>query len=356
LFKKIEQGDPELTAIWKKFKELSIVGLKKVYERLGVHFDEYIGESFYIDKIPALLTELKKKNLLELSEGAQVVKLGEDVPPCLVLTGDGTSLYATRDLAAAIWRYEHFKFDQSLYVIGSEQQLHTKQFFQVLGLMGFPWASTLQHVHYGLYRFKDGKFSTRKGKVVLAEEVLNEAKDKALEIIKGKNPNLASKEEVAEIVGVGAVIFNDLSTDRVKDVEFDWERILDFEGDTGPYLQYSYARAGSIMRQGAGKSLLPGNPEDSTELAQSEAAQSLMKQFGRLEEALEGALRLQKPSILANYAMDLAKAFSAFYREVKVVDAAQPEESRARLGLVLAFRQVFANTLGLLCMKAPEEM
>lgn len=356
LFKKIEDGDPELTAIWRKFKELSIVGLKKVYERLGVHFDEYIGESFYIDKIPALLAELKKKNLLEMSEGAQVVKLGEDVPPCLVVTGDGTSLYATRDLAAAIWRHEHFKFDESLYVIGSEQQLHTKQFFQVLSMMGYAWAPTLHHVHYGLYRFKDGKFSTRKGKVILAEEVLNEARDKALALINTKNPDLADKERVAEIVGVGAVIFNDLSTDRVKDVEFDWERILDFDGDTGPYLQYSYARSCSILRQAASKGLQPGNPADSAALAASDAAQGLMKQFARLEDSLEGALRLQKPSIVANYALDLAKSFNGFYREVKVVDTANPEESRARLGLVLAFRQVFSNTLGLLCMRAPEEM
>lgn len=356
LFKKIEDGDPELTAIWKKFRELSIVGLKKVYARLGVHFDAYIGESFYIDKIPALLQELKKKNLLEVSEGAQVVKLGEDVPPCLIVTGDGTSLYATRDLAAAIWRKEHFKFDQSLYVIGSEQQLHTKQFFQVLGLMGYPWAASLQHIHYGLYRFKDGKFSTRKGKVVLAEEVLDEARDKALALINTKNPGLANKDEVAEIVGVGAVVFNDLSTDRVKDVEFDWDRILDFEGDTGPYLQYCYARACSILRQGAAKGMQPGKPEDSAELAKSEAAQQLMKQFARLEDSLEGALRLQKPSIVANYAIDLAKSFNAFYRDVRVVDEAQPAESTSRLGLVLAFRQVFGNTLRLLCMRVPEEM
>lgn len=356
LFKKIEDGDPELTAIWKKFKELSIEGLKRVYERLGVSFDHYIGESFYIDKIPALLEELKKKNLLELSEGAQVVKLGEDVPPCLVVTSDGTSLYATRDLAAAIWRHQHFGFDQSLYVIGNEQQLHTKQFFTVLQLMGYEWAKQLQHVNYGLYRFKDGKFSTRKGRVVLAEEVLDEARDKALELINTKNPDLKNKAEAAETVGVGAVVFNDLSTDRLKDVEFDWDRILDFEGDTGPYLQYCHARACSILRQGAQKGLQPGNLADSTALTESNAALGLMKQFGRLEESLEGALRLQKPSIVANYAIDLAKSFNAFYRDLRVVDESQPAESRARLSLVLAFKQVLGNTLRLLCMKAPEEM
>jgi len=357
LFKKIEEKDPELTSLWQRFRELSIEGLNRVYERLGVSFDEYIGESFYIDKIDSLVEALKKKSLLEWSEGAQVVNLGEDMPPCLVITGDGTTLYATRDLAAAIWRRDHFQFDRSLYVVGNEQQLHFKQVFTVLKKMGFEWASTLEHVNYGLYRFKDGKFSTRKGKVILAEEVLNEARDKALEIIESKNPNLKEKQNIAEIVGVGAVVFNDLSTDRLKDVEFDWNRVLDFEGDTGPYLQYSYARACSILRQAEEKGFTPVLPESSPTLASSEAALSLMKQFGRLGMCLEGAQRLNKPSIVANYSLELAKAFNGFYRQVKVLDsAASKEEVAERLGLVAAFRQVQSNTLGLLCMKAPEEM
>lgn len=357
LFKKIEEKDPELTALWKRFRELSIEGLDLVYDRLGVSFDEYIGESFYIDKIESLVSDLKKKGLLELSEGAQVVSFGEDMPPCLVITGDGTTLYATRDLAAAIWRHDHFKFARCLYVVGNEQQLHFKQVFTVLKKMGYAWADTLEHVNYGLYRFKDGKFSTRKGKVILAEEVLNEARDKALEIINAKNPNLKDKQKAAEIVGVGAVVFNDLSTDRHKDVEFDWDRVLDFEGDTGPYLQYSYARACSILRQAGEKGFEPRLPSSSLALKESDAAQTLMKQFGRLEAALEGAQRLNKPSIVANYAIDLAKAFNGFYRQVKVLDtAASKEDVGERLGLVAAFRQVLGNTLGLLCMKAPEEM
>lgn len=357
LFKKIEEKDPELTALWKRFRELSIEGLDQVYDRLGVNFQHYIGESFYIDKIPALVEELKKKGLLELSEGAQVVSFGDDMPPCLVITGDGTTLYATRDLAAAIWRYKEFAYDRSLYVVGNEQQLHFKQVFGVLKKMGFPWADRLEHVNYGLYRFKDGKFSTRKGKVILAEEVLNEARDKALEIINAKNPDLKDKQNAAEIVGVGAVVFNDLSTDRLKDVEFDWARVLDFEGDTGPYLQYSYARACSILRQAAAQGLEPKLPETSTVLASSEAALSLMKAFGRLAATVEGAQRLNKPSIVANYALDLAKAFNGFYRQVRVLDpAASPTETAEKLGLVAAFRQVVGNTLGLLCMKAPEEM
>lgn len=357
LFKKIEEKDPELTALWKRFRELSIEGLGEVYDRLGVEFDHYIGESFYIDKIPALVEELKKKGLLELSEGAQVVSFGDEMPPCLVITGDGTTLYATRDLAAAIWRFKEFGYDRSLYVVGNEQQLHFKQVFGVLKKMGFEWSDRLEHVNYGLYRFKDGKFSTRKGKVILAEEVLNEARDKALEIINSKNPDLRDKNLAAEIVGVGAVVFNDLSTDRLKDVEFDWARVLDFEGDTGPYLQYSYARACSILRQGATQGLEPKLPEKSQVLADSEAAHSLMKAFGRLSSSVEGAQRLNKPSIVANYALDLAKAFNGFYRQVRVLDPAAPKEETAeKLGLVAAFRQVLGNTLGLLCMKAPEEM
>ncbi|HEY8279360.1 MAG TPA: arginine--tRNA ligase [Bdellovibrionota bacterium] len=357
LFKKIEDKDPELTALWKRFRELSIEGLDKVYDRLGVQFDHYIGESFYIDKVEALVTELKKKNLLTLSEGAQVVMLGDDIPPCLVITGDGTTLYATRDLAAAIYRHGHFKFDRCLYVVGNEQALHFRQVFTVLKMMGHKWAETLEHVNYGLYRFKDGKFSTRKGKVILAEEVLNEARDKAVEIINQKNPDLKEKAEAAEIVGVGAVVFNDLSTDRLKDVEFDWERVLDFEGDTGPYVQYTYARACSILRQAKEKGFEPRTPGKSKVLAESEAALSLMKQFGRLGMAVEGAQRLNKPSIVSNYALDLAKAFNGFYRQVRVLDENAPrEETAEKLGLVAAFRQVLGNTLGLLCMRAPEEM
>lgn len=357
LFKKIEEKDPELTKLWKQFRDVSIEGLNRVYQRLGVSFDHYIGESFYIDKLDDLIKELKAKNLLTLSDGAQVVMLGEDEPPCLILTSDGTSLYATRDLAAAIWRHQHFQFDRCLYVVGSEQQLHLKQVFTVLKKMGYAWADSLQHVHYGLYRFKDGKFSTRKGRVILTEEVLGEAIEKVHEIIQAKNPDLKSKDEVAEIVGIGAVVFNDLSTDRIKDVEFDWDRVLDFQGDTGPYLLYSYARACSILRQAALKGFQPKTPQSSKVLGETEGALALMKQFGRLEASIEGALRLQKPSIVANFGIDLAKAFNTFYLQVRVLDdTATKQETEERLGLVLAFRQVLGNTLHLLCMKAPEEM
>jgi len=359
LLKELELGDPKLRILWKRFCDLSIEDLKKSYSRLGVAFDHYLGESFYEDKVPALLQELKEKNLLIESEGAQVVDLeAYKMPPCLIITSLGTTLYAARDLAAAIYRYNRFQFTECYYVIGSEQQLHTKQFFQVLKLMGYEWANHMHHIAYGLYRFKDGKFSTRKGKVILMKEVIEEAKEKVLSVIEAKNPSLAKKAEVAETVALGAVIFNDLSTDRVKDVEFDWEKVLDFEGDTGPYLQYSYARAASILRQAENKGhKFTGTYQESKILQSQPSAITLVKHFGRLSSSIEAAVRLQKPSIIANYALDLAKNFNSFYRQVKVIDEnASKEETQAKLCLVAGTKIVLQNTLALLCMRCPEEM
>ncbi len=357
MFKKIENGDPELTKLWKHFCELSIEDLKRTYARLGVSFDHYVGESFYVDKIAAALDELKAKELLEESEGAQVVKLeAYDMPPCLMITGDGTTLYATRDLAAALWRKKHFQFDRCLYVVGSEQKLHLAQVFKVVELLGHEWAKNLEHVSYGLYLFKDGKFSTRKGKIILLNDVIDEARDKAVGVIEAKNPSLTNKAEVAEMIGLGAVVFNDLSTDRVKDVEFDWDKILDFEGDTGPYVQYSHARASSILRQAAGKGFTP-KFDASAEALEKNSTLSLLKQFGRFEETVLGAVRLNKPSIVANYALELARAFSAFYHEVRVIDESLPKkEVEARLAIVDGYRSVLRVALSLLVMRAPEEM
>lgn len=363
LFKKIEEGDPELTKLWRRFCDLSIQELERTYARLGVKFDHIIGESFYTDKIPSLLADLRTKGLLVKSEGAEVVDLeAQKMPPCLIITGDGTTLYATRDLAAAIWRHKKFGFDRCLYVVGAEQILHFRQVFQVLDLMGFPWAKQLEHVHYGLYRFKDGKFSTRKGRIVKLTEVIDEARDKVREIIEAKNPDLANKEEVAEMVGLGAVVFNDLSTDRVKDVEFDWGTILNFEGDTGPYLQYTHARAASILRQAQAKGFtaptkLPGASTALPACLDQPAALELIKQFGRLSVSIEGAIRLEKPSIIGNYLLELAKLFNAFYRNVKVLDeSASRADTEAKLFLVAQAKQVLANALALLCMSAPEQM
>lgn len=357
LLKKIEEGDPELKALWKKFRDMSVESLERTYKRLRVKFDHYLGESFYIDKVDGLIQELKQKNLLVESEGAQVVDLAPfDMPPCLVITGAGTTLYATRDLAAAIYRHDHFKFDRCLYVVGSEQILHFRQVFKVLELMGHAWAASLTHIHYGLYRFKDGKFSTRKGRVVLMADVLDEARDKALQLIEQKNPTLVNKEKVAEMIGLGAVIYNDLSTDLVKDVEFDFERILDFEGDTGPYLQYTHARACSILRQAKVQpaTSLSAFPES---LQNAPAVHALLKHIARFNQQVENSVRLNKPSNFANYALDLAKRFNGFYRQVKVLDdTATPEDVQARLAVVKAAQTALTNSLALLCMQAPEQM
>ncbi|MCO5144219.1 MAG: arginine--tRNA ligase [Oligoflexia bacterium] len=357
LSKKIEEKDPELIKLWKRFCELSINGLKLVYERLGVYFDHYIGESFYMDKVDSLIQSLKEKNLLEESDGAQVVFLKEGDPPCLILTREGTSLYATRDLAAAIWRKQEFQFNRCLYVVGSEQKLHLSQVFQVLEKMKYDWSSQLEHIAYGLYRFKDGKFSTRKGRVILAEEVLNEAVDKAKQIIEEKNPQLADKAKVAEIVGVGAVVFNDLSTERAKDVEFDWNRILDFEGDTGPYLQYSYARATSILQSDKVHGYVSKSPKPESTWIHEKATHELIKQIAFLESNLSASVRLNKPSIVANYAIDLAHRFSSFYQQIRILETnASKEDTEQKLGLVSAYRIVLEKTLHLLCMKVPEKM
>lgn len=362
LFKKIEQGDPELRKLWQRFVDLSVDDLNnRTYKRLGVHFDHILGESFYFDKVDGLLEQLKKQNLLVESEGAQIVSLeAYDMPPCLILTGDGTTLYHTRDLAAAFYRHNTFHFDECFYVVGSEQTLHFRQLFKVLELMGLPWAAHMHHVSYGLYRFKDGKFSTRKGRVVLLQEVADEARDKVLEIIEEKNPGLVNKEEVADQVGLGALVFNDLSTDRNKDVEFDWVKILDFEGDTGPYLQYAYARSEAILRKAGEAGFKRGAfPREAAlaDLLANPAAASLAKLLGRLERAIAGAQRLQKPSIVANYALDLARSFNSYYRQVKVLDNTIKEETvRARLELVEASRIGLKNALGLICMDAPKAM
>lgn len=360
LFKKIEDKDPELTTLWQNFVDISITALKKTYTRLGVEFDHYLGESFYIDKVDGVVSELTEKKLLEESEGAQVVMLEDyKMPPCIILTGDGTTLYHTRDIAAALYRKKEFSFDRCLYVVGSEQSLHFQQLFKVLELMGKDWHSKMEHVKYGLYRFKDGKFSTRKGKAILMAEVLDEATSKVAKIIEEKNPELADKEEVAEIVGLGAVIYNDLSTDRVKDVEFDWNRILDFEGDTGPYLQYTYARANSILRKASEFGVVA--PESLEQLLQENAlcphSLKLLKLFGQYSNCIRGAIRLNKPSIVANFALELARSFNSFYRNVKVLDDNEKAETiQIRLAIVDAARTVIKSALALLCIRAPKAM
>lgn len=360
-FKALEAREPEYVKLWQQFNEMSVNDLKRIYARLGARFDHFLGESFYIDKVDSLLALLRKKNLLVESDGAQIVSLEDyKMSPCLILTGDGTTLYHTRDLAAALYRYERFKFDRCLYVVGSEQTLHFQQLFKVLELLELPWAKTLEHVRYGLYRFKDGKFSTRKGRVVLFQEVADEAQEKVLGIIQEKNPGLANREQVADSVALGALVFHDLSTDRGKDVEFDWAKILDFEGDTGPYVQYAHARASAILRKGnfnLEKARSVSADEGERVLFAAESALRLAKTLGQFPLAVMGAQRLLKPSIVAHYALDLAKAFNSFYRGVRVLGEGDSVKIiEARLALVGAAKLVLSSALKMICIEAPEEM
>ena len=363
----LEAGDAKVRKIWKEFVELSLKEIKKKYDRLDVSFDEYLGESFYLDKLEDTVNVLKKKKLLQKDQGASIVSLDAyKMPPFIVFTREGNTLYHLRDLAAAIYRKEHFKFQKMLYVVGSEQSLHFQQVFKVLSLMGFSWMKDLKHIKYGLYRFKEGKLSTRQGRTILLEDVLEEAHERALKIIEEKNPELPDKEEVAEKIGIGAIIFNDLFTDPIKDVEFDWNKILDFTGDTGPYIQYSFVRAQSILHKAKKNntdidiSFIKEWDLKSYESSQTFSAketQALLRAFAQFSLELEQSMRLEKPSILAQYVLCLAKSFHVFYREVHVLDESLSREERnLRLALVKASAQLIRNGLDLLCLKTPSHM
>ncbi len=258
-FKKIEEGDEEALRIFEWFKELTLREAKRVYERLDVQFDSYAGESFYNDKIPAVLDELREKNLLVQSEGAWVVRLDEEgLPPAIILKSDGTTLYATRDLAAAEYRKKTYDFYKNLYVVAYQQNLHFKQLFAVLKKMGHEWAEQCEHVAFGMVSLEDGTLSTRKGKIVLLEDVLTKAVEKTRAVIEEKNPGLANKEQVAEEIGVGAVIFSTLSQSRIKDITFSFDRVLNYDGETGPYVQYTHTRCASVLARCAE---LTGEPD-----------------------------------------------------------------------------------------------
>lgn len=388
-FLKLEQKDPEITALWKKCVDVSLEEFDRNYKRLGVHFDHIWGESYYKDQLAPLLLELKTKGLLIESEGAWVVPVsdenGKELPPCIMQKSDGATIYATRDVAAAIYRYQQFHFDRMTYIVGAEQRLHFQQIFSVLRQMGLPWASKCEHIPFGLYRFKDAKMSTRKGNFVTLEEVLAEAKDRVALLMKERAKTQTSQtsmtkgaasnstssttpsstiidqtqfENTTEAVAIGAVVFHDLHTDPIKDVEFDLERIVDFEGETGPYLQYAHTRCISILRKAQETGQLKGSVSFSEALISSLTSPeelSLVKTLGQFPIHLERSLHYAKASQLAHYLIDVTKAFGTFYRECQVLGNAA-EVTQARLMLVEATRRVLAQGLGLLGIPLPERM
>ncbi|TWD89738.1 arginyl-tRNA synthetase [Neobacillus bataviensis] len=350
-FKKLEDGNEEALLLWQWFRDESLKEFSRIYELMNVEFDSFAGEAFYNDKMDRIVNLLEEKKLLVESDHAMVVDLSEEqLPPCLIKKSDGATLYATRDLAAALYRQENYDFVQSLYVVGHEQSLHFKQLIAVLGKMGYEWAENMVHVPFGMM-LKDGKkMSTRKGKVVLLEEVLNESIAMARHNIEEKNPNLKNKDQVAKQVGVGAVIFHDLKNNRMNDIEFSLEEMLRFEGETGPYVQYTFARACSILRKANYLAVvLPEN--ESTTWEKEWKVASLLMEFA---PAIKRACENHDPSLIAKYIIDLAQGFNKYYAEVKILE--ENESLEARLALVFSVTVVLKEGLRLLGIEAPEEM
>ena len=354
---KMENGDEEGLALWRWFISLSMREFDRVYDRLGVKFDLTRGESYYTDKMPAVAKALKEKGLMVESDGAQIVDLeAYGMPPCLILRSDGGTLYPTRDIAAALDRHELFKFDKCLYVTGNEQLLHFAQWMKVVELMGNPWASGLVHISYGLYNFEEGKMSTRAGKVIKAEDVIDEAVAKTLTIIQEKNPSLPDKETVAEQVGIGALIFNRLYNNRIKDVTFNWERVLSFDGETGPYVQYAHARCCSVLAKAgleAGADLTASL--DAAHLADDEAF-TVMRLLYDYPTRVKEAAEKYEPYMIARHMVALAQAYNAFYHNHIILVEDAPEVRQARLALTAAVRGVLKGGLELLNVAAPVSM
>lgn len=352
-FVKMEQGDDEAIEIWKWFKEISMEEYERVYNLLGVSFDSYKGESFYRDKVPVLVEELKNKNLLKESQGAQIIDLeAYAMPPCLITKSDGGSIYHSRDIAAILYRKETYNFEKCLYVTGLEQTLHFKQIFKTIELMGYDWFENLVHIPYGLVSLEGAKLSSRKGNIIYAEDILYEAIRRAKDSIQKKNPQLKDKEHIAKMVGVGAVIFHDLFNQRIKNVDFVWDEVLNFEGTTGPYVQYTYARAKSILR----KNICEYKQEQiDYNVLTDDATYALVKILVGYEDAIYSAAERYEPSIIARYIISVATAFNKFYHECSILHA-DDTQRKARLMLVDLVQNVLKDACDLLGMNCPEEM
>lgn len=353
-FHKLEEGDEEATRLWTFFREVSLEEFSKVYDMLGIHFDSYAGESFYSDKMPEVIDIIKEKGLLKESQGAKIVDLEPyGMPPALVIKSDGSTLYITRDLAAAIYRKRTYDFYKNIYVVGSQQALHFKQWMQILEMMGFEYAKDCVHVQFGMVALEEGTLSTRKGRVVFLEDVLNQAIQKTKEVILQKNPNLPNIDELAKQIGVGAVVFQELSNSRIKDYTFSWERTLSFEGETGPYVQYTHARACSLLRK-AGEGT-GGADIDYALIAENKDAMEVVRVLGSFETVVQRAADRYEPHHVTRYVLDLAQAFNKFYHDNPILSA-EDSVKRSMLALVDATRIGIKNALALLGMQAPEQM
>ena len=355
-FTKMENGDEEALALWNWFKSVSLNEFERVYEMLGVKFDSYNGEAFYNDKMDGVIKELEEKGLIEVSDGAKIVRLDEEnMPPCLITKNDGSSLYATRDITAAKYRKETYDFKKCIIVTALQQNLHFAQFFKVIEKMGYDWSKDLVHVPFGMVSMEGGKLSTRSGNVIFLEDILNESIEKTKKVIEEKNPDLPNKEEVARQVGIGAVIFDDMYNNIIKDIQFSWERVLNFDGETGPYVQYTHARACSVLKRANLK--LDNLPQFNIDyhILVDEASIGVIKQLATFGQVIQEAANKYEPSYIARYAVDLAQTFNKFYHDNAILVEEQVTRE-SRLAIVAAVKYVLKNALFLLGIDAPSQM
>ena len=350
-FTKLEQNDERNIELWKWFVDISLKEYQKTYKQLGIEFDSYKGESFYTDKMPAQIEKLRNSGLMKLDDGASIVDLSEyNMPPCLILKRDGSTLYPTRDIAAAVYRKEAYNFDKCIYVTSAGQSLHFAQWFKVVELMGYDWYDKLVHVPYGTVSINGEKLATRTGNVILLKDLFATAIEKVSEIINEKNPNLPNKEEVSEAVGVGSVVFYYLYNNRIKDINFIMEDALSFEGNTGPYAQYTYARCCGILEKANGLNI------SSIPVITAKEEADLLKVLSKFNEAVKEAIKEYEPSVITRYIIDVCTSFNKFYHNCQIVSAEDEIVRNTRIRLTDAVKTVLGSAFGLICMKKTEKI
>ena len=353
-FKKLEDGDPYCKELWEKFRALSLKEFERVYKMLGSKFDSYNGEAFYVDKMPEVIELLQKSGKLVESEGAKVVELGDDMPPCLIIKSNGSTTYATRDLAAILYRTRTYDFDKAIYVTSYEQTLHFKQIFKTATYLGLDekYIKGLEHVPFGMVLLKTGRISTREGNIIKLEDLLNEAVEKSKEVIEAKNPDLENKDDVAHKVGIGAVIFNDLSNNRIKDEIFDWDIMLNFNGETGPYIQYMCVRTKSVLEKAG---YIPELKDVDLIKLDDENSKNLINILYNFNQTLVNVTQKEEPSILSRYLISLAKEYSSFYNNCHIINEDKALQD-ARLYLTYMVKTVLEKGLNLLGVQVPDKM
>lgn len=350
-FRRLEADDPQALEIWNWFKEISLKEFQRVYEMLDIEFDSYDGEHYHSKFVPEVIELFKSKNLLHESEEAQIVDLEEDMPPAIILKRDGSSTYITRDVATAIKRKEKYDFYKNIYVVATQQNLHFKQLKSLISKLGYDWSDEIEHVAFGMVSLVDGTLSTRKGQVVFLEDVLNKSVSKTLEIIEERNPDLNNKKEVASQIGIGAIKFQELFNNRIKDYVFDWDEVLNFDGETGPYVQYTHARANSLVNK-YGKSV---SADVDYSILSTDAEKELIMNLYKAPEIIVQAMDKLEPSLITRHLVEIAKSFNKFYNNTRIMNSSE-EEQKARIALVKSSQIVIKNLLALLGIKAPERM